>query len=428
MKKPGPFFSRFEGTIMIFSLVIILGGTLVLAGWAQMMATRATYTAMTEEGQKRRIAIANGRALARQYALNQMPSGSIQTTNFSLANDWGGFAINFASGLWTNTNFVEGNPFNRLSGRSFVVTNLGTISNSVEDLNWTFLVRSRSPLLAGYPIAVQNPGSTNLAAWASNTYKIYWSNALGFTSSATVPFTSGTNASGAGTNGYIGYFASPMNTNYAYADTTGLSVANATSNGVTVTTTTNIGSYRYITNFGGTLDVVLNSAQTNIILRFVIPNVTNGTFTNEVNGTNIITTYTNARVTNLILTSSASTNTLHLIADSGNTNLAYVTLSGNNNARRIYLNRDGGSLTLRTETSNANYSWWMGMTLANSGSAFTVLAPTNTRSLTLQGGIRTDRTINVNQGNLVVISNSAPSTNTELVTDRILWLEDQRSP
>ena len=98
---------------MIFSLVIILGGTLVLAGWAQMMATRATYSVMTEEGQKRRIAIANGRALARQYVLNQMPSGSITYFTTNLANGWGGFQINGVSNLWTNVNFSVGNQIGR---------------------------------------------------------------------------------------------------------------------------------------------------------------------------------------------------------------------------------------------------------------------------------------------------------------------------
>ena len=218
MKKPLPLFRGIEGTIMIFSLFIILGGTLVLAAWVQMLATRATYTATTEEGVKRRIAMENGRALARQYILNQMPSGSIAYFTTNLDNGaWGGFQINSNSATWTNTNFSIGNPFNPIGDDSFVVTNLVNISNSVESCNWTFFVRSRSPVLAGFPAVFHNPLLTSDTNQFTNvtTYKIYWSNLVGLSNSPDIPFTSGYTASGSGTtNAYIGYFASPMNTNY----------------------------------------------------------------------------------------------------------------------------------------------------------------------------------------------------------------------
>ncbi len=424
MKKPGQLFVRIRGTILIFSLVVILGGTLVLVGWAQMMATRANYTVMTEEGQKRRIAIANGRALARQYVLTQMPSGSIPVTNYGLANGWGGFAINFATNFWTNTNFVEGNPFNPFSGVSFVVTNSGTLTNDDESYMWTFFLRSRSPLLSGYSLTVQNPGTTNLA-WASNAYKIFWTNVQGYSNFPSIPFTSGANASGAGTNAYIGYFASPMNTNYPSTTASGISYTNASTVGTTATNTVSTNGRRYTNYTGGRLDIVLNSAQTNNFLRYDVPNTATVAFTN---GTNI-TTYSNAWITNIILTGSATaTNVLHLIADTNNTNLTTVTLRGTNNTRRVYLNKSGGSLDIRTETVNSNYSWWMGMTVANSASSLTVYAPTNSRRLTMEGGIRSDRTINVNQGNLSVISNTQSGTDVDLAADRILWLEEQRTP
>jgi len=437
MKKPLPFFKSFEGTIMIFSLVIILGGTLVLAAWAQMLATRATYSVMTEEGQKRRIALANGRALARQYVLNQMPSGSISNFSTNLANGWGGFQINSASALWTNANFSVGNPFNQFCDTTFVVTNGGHVSNNLETYGWTFLIRSRSPLLAGYPLTIQNPGTTNLA-WASNAYKIYWSNALGFSNAPDIPFTSGTTASGAGsTNGYIGYFASPMNTNYAYTDVSGLSITNGNTNGATYVSSTNpsTNTNMYITNYtGGSVTLVLNSTQTNSITRYAVPNtVTNiFSFTNTVLSKTNIRNYSNAAVTNLMLVGSTNTNALHLIVNSSTTNLNTLTLSGTNNTRRIYLNKNGGSLTNQTATYTSSYAWWMGMTLSNCTTS--VYAPTNANKLTLQGGIRSDGTINVNQGNLSVISSTLPAINgtnvsdIETIADRIMWLEEQRNP
>ena len=130
---------------------------------------------------------------------------------------------------------------------------------------------------------------------------------------------------------------------------------------------------------------------------------------------------------------SANTNTLYLTANS--TNLAGLTLSGTNNARRIYLNKNGGSsLAIKTATYTNSYTWWLGMTLSNCTA--NVYPPTNTRSLTLQGGMRTDGTINLSQGtaaNFILISNSVPAisgTNLspiETIADRIMWLEEQKS-
>jgi len=440
MKKPLPFFRRFEGTIMIFSLFIILGGTLVLVAWAQMMATRATYSVMTEEGQKRRIAIANGRALARQYLLNQMPSGSISYFTTNLGSGWGGFQINGASNLWTNATFSVGNPFNPFSDTTFVVTNAGHISNSVETYGWTFLIRSRSPLLAGYPLTVHNPGTTNLA-WATNAYKIYWSNVLGFSNAADIPFTSGTTASGTGsTNGYLGYFASPMNTNYPNpvdVPTSALSVTITNTNGATYVSSTNpvTNTNMFITNYsGGSITLALNSTQTNAITRYVVPNtVTNVWRTSNNSGlkTNI-GYYSNSAVTNLTLVGATNTNALHLIANASTTNLNTLTLSGTNNTRRIYLNKVGGTLAIQTATYTNSYTWWMGMSLSNCTAS--IYAPTNANKVTMQGGIRSDGTINVIQGNLSVISNSVPAINgtnvsdIETIADRIMWLEEQRAP
>ena len=448
MKKPLPFFRNMEGTIMIFSLFIILGGTLVLAAWVQMLATRATYTATTEEGQKRRIAMENGRALARQYVLNQMPNAnSFLGTNYSLADGWGGFSLQVPpDNPWLTTNFSVANPFNPISDDSFVVAISGSntyICNSAETNRWTFFVRSRSPLLAGYPLAVHNPGTTNPGTWAANTTnKIYWTNALGFSNAADVPFTSGYTASGNGTtNAYLGYFASPMNTNTSGVTilTNGFSITYDTNstNGATYVSSTNpsTNTNMYITNYrGGNVTLVLNSTQTNSITHYDITNTTGNntwavfSYTNTSGSKTNVRNYSNSAITNLMLVASTNTNTLHLIATN---NLATLTLNGTANSRRIYLNKNGGSMTIKTATYTGNYTWWLGMTLSNC--AATVYAPTNANKLNIQGGIRSDGAINVNQGNLVLMTNSVPAiigTNVspiEFIADRILWLEEQKS-
>jgi hypothetical protein len=448
MKKPLPFFRGLEGTIMVFSLFIILGGTLVLAGWAQMLATRATYATMTEEGQKRRIAMANGRALARQYVLNQMPAAaSFLGTNYSLANGWGGFDVSVPPvNQWTNTNFTIGNPFNPISDSSFVAVTPGHISNSAETNTWTFLIRSRSPVLAGFPAVFHAPTLTSDTNQFTNvtTYKIYWTNLVGLPNSPDIPFTSGATASGPGTNAYVGYFASPLNTNNSYIEVTtqtnALSITNYNTNGATfVSTNAGPNTNTLITNYtGGSLTVVLNSTNTtaNALLRYQVANsMTNVYSTTNVAGSKTyIRRYSNGLATNLTLVASTATNTLHLIADANNTNLTALTLRGTNNTRRVYFYRNSSrDLTLRTESRATNYTWWMGVTAVNTNADLIITAPTNTRSLTLTGGIRTDRTITVT-GQLTIISNSVSpisgtnTANIETIADRILWLEEQRTP
>jgi len=109
---------------MVFALVIILAGTLVLAAWAQMMASAALHPDSTAEGVKNRIALENAKALSRQYLLVSLPAGETLTNvpwQASISNGvWGGCSVNNAASFWTATTFIEGNPFSPFSGFSFI--------------------------------------------------------------------------------------------------------------------------------------------------------------------------------------------------------------------------------------------------------------------------------------------------------------------
>jgi hypothetical protein len=185
---------------------------------------------------------------------------------------------------------------------------------------------------------------------------------------------------------------------------------------------------------GGLVAGMISTTQTNSLLRYEMPNGTALPAFTTTSGTNTyIDNYTNASVTQLTIQASANTNTLHLLVLPSNTNLSTITLSGTNNARKIFINHAGGDLTVQTATAGENYNWWLGLSVAGSDSPLTILAPTNTSSLTIQGGIRTDRNISINQGNVSFQSGTLPITTNnlppaELATDRIMWLEEQRSP
>lgn len=434
MKSPARQISRVEGTIMIFALIVILAGTLVLAGWVQMMATATVYPDTTAQAVKNRIAMENARAMARQYMLSSLPSGETITNvawEASISNGiWGGCSVNAAAGFWATTNQLLGNPFSPFGNFCFVVTNLATLTNGVQSNTWRFLVKSRSPLFAEYPLVVHQTATTNLA-WATNPYKIYYTNVLGYPGFPQIPFTSGAEASGAGTNGYIGYFAAPLSTNYDYTNVTTNSVTytNATNTGATVLSTNRSGS-TYTTNYsGGVLTATLNSTQTDPILRYDVPNPLpiRVSFTNTASGNTYIRTYTNAAITNLTIVGSSRTNAMHIIVAAGNNSTTTVTLSGTNNTRAIYLNKQSsGALNLRTATTTNSYSWVFGATLNNS--TLSVTAPSGSgRTLTITGGLRSEQNINISSGNMTL----SPATNldleSELMGDRVLWIEDGRN-
>jgi len=429
-----------RGTIMIFALIVILGGALVLAAWAQMLATQAVYPDTTAERIKCRVALANGRALARQFLLEQMPLDPSSRSNnpapsYFLSNNWGGFQFpnNFGatSNFWANTNLTNGNPFSTFGGTSFVDTNNACYLRQYSaDTNnyeyWTFRVRSRSPLLAGFPLVVHQPASTNLGSWVPAD-SIYYTNPIGFMDFPQVPFTSGTNTSVDLTNGYRGYFAAPLSTNYLPQtdNITGVSVINPTNTGSTNSSTNMVGTRTNTTYWNGQLGLLINSTQTNPIIHFDIPPTTN--FSTNIS-TTVMTTYTNARVTNVTLVASANTNVMHLIVPASNSNLSSITLSNTSSAREIYLNKQGtNNLILQTATTNASYTWWFAATLASSNSVLIATnIPRSSYLLTLTGGLRTPGTI-TNNGNLRLTNDMAPSADVERVADRVMWLEESRT-
>ena len=425
-----------EGTIMIFALLVILVGAVVLAGWAQMLATATVYPDTTAEAVQSRVAMENARALARQYILTSLPSGTTLSNTYWVASisngDWGGCSVPASGGgFWTNTNYIAGNPFSPFGNRCFVVTNFPILSNSSYSSTSRFLIKSRSPQLAGYPLVVHQTATTNLAGSWVPANKIYYTNTIPFNDFPRVPFTSGTNASGAGTNGYIGYFAAPLSafsdTNAFGVEATGLAYTNASSTGATNTTTNMVGPRTNTTYWSGQTGLVLDSVQTNSIIRFDVPSRTN--FYTNISASQR-TTYTNTRVIDLTIVGSSTTNAMHIVVPTTNTTTTNITLSGTSNSRRIYLNKQSSSsLNLRTTTTTNSYNWCFGATLDNS--SLTVNAPSgSSRSLTLTNGFRSDQDITLSSGTL----NLAPATNAstslefiEIIADRVLWLEDGRN-
>jgi len=452
MKPPIQLLAGLKGTIMVFALVIILAGTLVLAAWAQMMATAAAHPDTTAQGVQNRIALENARALLRQYMLVSLPSGASRvnvTWEASIAGGaWGGCSVNAASAFWSTTNQEAGNQFSPLGGTSFVMETLANLSNSVQTKLWKALVKSRSPFFLGYPVVLHNPVNTGSSAfsWVTNASVIYRTNVMtnrpNISGAVSIPFTSGTNASGAGTNGFLGYFAAPVSTQ-SQTNASGEAVL---TNAITYTnyytnsaipTSTNSTNVTGGTNFtiyytSGRAAARLSTSQTNSLLRYDVTTsvptysttnkVTNGSGANRRTNT-YFRYYTNMSLTNLQLAGTNITNTLHIVVASTNTNLTILTLTNTANSRQIVVNvQRTSAIELRTATTDASYDWKL---------ALSSLAPVNMtvpggsgRSLTVTGGLRSDQLLSVNSGSLNVRSETNASFATDISSDRILWIED----
>jgi len=416
MKKPVPVFLLAKGMVIVFALLVLLVGTVVLAAWVQILATRALASEQAIAAQQRRIALGNGRALARQFILERMPSGAITITNANgaVSGGWGGFSLAGASSsYWTTTNLVWGNYFSPMNNLSYAVTFNGTITANGTSEPWRFRVRSRNPLIAGYPLVIHNNADTNVGSLSPTpAAAIYWTNVVGFPDLPTVSMSSGTNASGAGTNGFLGYFGAPMMTN------------------VTATVISHSGytNAEYVNATNNSIELFVNTTNNSSVVRYTVQNVIQGSgnaggqqlFTNNA-GTTIWTNMPH-RVTSIRIIGSNATNILQVVVPAATTNLANMVLSGDN-FRRMNFYRVGGSLTV--QTTGVTLPWRMTMTMSNAPLA--VVAPVG--GLTIQGGIRTDSSLTVSGTTLSLVRDPAPMPDLlEATTDRILWLEDNRAP
>lgn len=412
---------------MIFALLVVVAGAILLAGWAQLLATRATFADAADDGSTRRIILENARAIARQHILTNMPSGSVPQTNITISTPWGNrtISINYRSGFWDSTNQLpsgsaDNNPFSPMERLGFFTTIDGSLTDGVTNYPWTFRVRTRSPIAAGFGYVLHAGASFSNTSYLPTNYIDYRSgsnatNIVGtYSNFPRIPMTSYTN----GSSNYYGYFNLPVITNTnagtgSYYDGTA-----ATS------------PYFYgVTNIqSNSIEITLDPTNTNSVLRFAVPDdIANRTFTNSTN-TNTNFRYTNRthNVVALRIQSSTNTNTLHIISTNGD-HLTNVVLGGSNNARKIYLNRAGDNTTLNLTTTNTNNaSWRLGMTLSNTP---LVVSYANTKTLTIIGGIRSNAQIRraTNNGDWVVNSETT-NAGIEPVADRIMWLEDYPTP
>lgn len=413
MKKPITQ-SRRCGAVLIFTLLVLVVGAVVLGGLAQLMATQSLVGSREWDEAAQRITLGNSRALARQYVLSRMFRRAVPTNSFGFTNASppAGFALsNSIADFWQPSSPVGSvaglniNPFNPLERGGFYPASItGTLygstnaDGSVESVPWSFQVRMRSPIAAGYAYVRHRPYNVGpLPQITSPEFYVDIDPAtfapffFGYQGVPNMPVTSVTNFHGGDQNGFQGYFDIPDNVTAlaAYPDTNVVIAG---------------GSAQLVVNLGGSA----GGASAPYVCE-VPSSVSSGG-----------STY---RVTTVVLSGSTNdpdSSPVRVLVPGANTNFTTLILS-NVNTRRVYFQRERDGLPiLPINVSSTANSFRLGL-------SFRIGADTSSDinfggNVRLQGGLRTDAQV---MGSLF-LSRETNARGLDAIGDFMMWLEDHR--
>jgi hypothetical protein len=406
------------GSVMIFAVLLMTAGVFVLAAVLQLAATQGLSGEAEWDAVQRRVTLGNSRAMAREYMHSRIFRGTVpagtNATSVAFTNGLGGFNITPAGGAqesyWTalsttNTDVVLNiNPFNLMERGGFYRELFAArLLQGADDIEWSFAVRTRSPIAAGYSFVQQRPAQNDLASLAAPPYIDMNDGAAqfyGFEGMPRMLLSSVTNTMtrvSGDTNGYQGYLdvqegatVPGLFTNVAFTPRGGGQVQ------------------AELDLFGDDPNVA------NPVLRYDVPS--SGSYvTNGVTNT--------GPVTALLLKGSSSEmrKPLHIVAAAANTNLSLLVLS-NSNVRRVYFYRareSNAGVFFDVVSANAG-SWRLGLTMSQCDVQFEI------GNLEITGGLRTDGNINFQAGSANFVPETDPG-GLDFIADRMMWLEDYRA-
>jgi hypothetical protein len=407
------------GSVMIFAVLLMTAGVFVLAAVVQLAATQGISGDEEWVALERRVTVSNSRALAREYMLSRIFRGPVPAnegaSEVSMNNALGGFTIRPTSGeqtnYWaalstTNTDVVLNiNPFNLMERGGFYREVFeGELSQGEDTVDWSFALRTRSPVAAGYSFVQHRPADNPLASYATPPYidmNEGSSQFYGFEGLPRMPMSSVTNTMtrvAGDTNGYQGYLDVQE----------GAAVPGLFTN-VTFTN-------RGVGQLQVELDLfAVDPNVANPVLRYDVPS--SGQFVDSAGVTNT------GPVTKLVLKGSSSEmrKPLHVVVEPTNVNLDTLELT-NSNIRRVYFYRARSSNSgVRFFISSINAaSWRLGITMSQCDVGFDL------GNLEVKGGLRTDGDILFQAGNVNFVPEEDPA-GLDFIADRMMWLEDYRA-
>lgn len=150
-----------SGAVLTIVLLVVLVSAAMTAGWVAVMTAESQYVETAVAAAKRRIAQGNGTALARQYLLTNFLTkrmSNVAAVTLDLGSEWGSVAIpgvNLPSPAPPLVPLDVVNPtngwnhFNPANGAGYAVEVPVAVSGGGATVTRTFLARSRSSALSG---------------------------------------------------------------------------------------------------------------------------------------------------------------------------------------------------------------------------------------------------------------------------------------
>lgn len=422
--------ARSAGAVLVFALLILVTAALVIGGLAQLAATQSLVGGREWEEAQQRVTLANSRAMARQFLLQSIFSNNVATgpltnppnINFAGYTN-GGFRLTNPVSIITEpannfdfwsayltTDSVTGlniNPFNVLErGGFYSATIRAELSDGTTDTDWTvwsFQVRTRNPIAAGYSFVRHSPvASFNRPTVAAD---MLFSNPPGvppnfvgfYTNLPAMPLSSVTNTL-TDSNGYSGFFDVPTR-----QLATVFPAANVTYELNSPTTVTAVVALNNITT----------SPSQPLFLQ-VPPTI---------DSTNV----TRIRLIGEPDSSKTDPAVLIVIA-AANANTATLELSGATNHRRVYFVRRSTAETFAVDSTDGN-NWRLALSISLGGLYPAVTLPSRQFAQGIRGGIRTAASVSVGalaSPNWNLLSETNPGS-LDFIGDQMMWLEDYRA-
>jgi hypothetical protein len=414
---------RRQGAVLVFALLIVVVASTIYAGMAQLAVTQSVAGQAEWVASARRIQLENSRALARQYILAQMwrDFGSLSTAALSLAGT-GGFSLTSVDpevGFWLSTRqdvASRVNPFNLFERGGFQSAWVnGTLQDGSSSIPWGFQIRTRSPIVAGFAFVNHRPAENVWAPARRMDLRQNADYAVGFPALPRPPVSSITNTSiapAAVTMTDLGFLRLPK----AEANFGNILLEPMTNS--VMATTNNLPPEEARLTLD--LDIYDYDPTSDSPRFFEVPAFVD-VFDQANPGEPVL-----ARVTTLVLTNSSGSGSsfrtipLQVYVPARNTNLVNLVLAGSNDRAVYFYRRGTNAPTLRISAAGGGRNFRIGMTL--DGPADLDIGG----SLTVVGGIRTDRTVAPPGGEFTLVAENDPSWKYDAIADRMMWLEDQR--
>ncbi len=411
-----------KGAVMVFAVILMTAGVFVLAAVLQTAATQGISGETEWLALDRRVTLANSRAMAREYLRNRLFRVPQDTNAWPavFTNSFGGFSIepseepepNYWTALSASSEGVvlNINPFNLMErGGFYREVFVAELDNGLRQVNWSFALRTRSPVAAGYSFTQHRPAENELASLADPPYIDMNSSGeqfIGYHGLPRMPVASVTNimTRGAGdTNGFQGYL-----------DAT---------EGATVFGIFSAVTFEPRNNPVTELEVRLDLSEAD-------PNVANATLRYDVpptgpydsDGDGVDETYPVRWIA--LEGTDELRKPLHIVVSPANTNTVGLTLV-DDNSRLVYFYRAkaaNNSELFDLTSSNAG-SWRLGITMSQCDIQFDI------DDLEVIGGIRTDGVMIPAPGSLgsFTFVPEVDPQGLDFIGDRMMWLEDYRA-